>query len=397
MKKTGSLSVLALSALLGGCATQMPAFESFQAQSLDDKVKSGQWVQKTDNLFVVFDASSSMNKTYKRAGYSAQPKANKFNVEKEILRRVEQTIPDIRFNSGIRSFGFGPCMDWEHTKLNKSLEAHTSGAISSSLQTPDCAGGGTPMSAALEEVHGDIGSASGKTALLILSDGQDYSSKVSPEDSVSGLKERFGDNLCVYTVWVGNQEDKRGRDLLARLAEIGGCGFSTQAAQIASANDMAFFVERVFFEPSKPVDPCSLDDDGDGVNNCVDKCPDTPKGAEVDAVGCWSYRGVLFDFDKSIIKPDFVKRLQNVIHVMNLNPDLTVSIEGHTDNFGSDSYNQALSQRRAHAVKKYLVDHGISASRMEAHGYGESRPIDTNDTEEGRYNNRRVEFKKTNK
>lgn len=396
MKITSSLSLLTLSAVLAGCATQQPVFESFQPQNFDEAVKSGRLVQKTDNLFVVIDASSSMDSTYKNQGYPAQPDATKFDVEKEILSRMNQSIPNIRLNSGMRSFGFGSCMDWEFTKLNKPLETHSKEAFASSLDSLKCAGGGTPMTKALDELQHDLASASGRTALLLLSDGHDSSSK-APDESLQALKKRFGQNLCVYSVWVGNDNDDDGHRLMQRLADISLCGFTVDAADIASAGDMSGFVQRVLFEAGQPVDECSLDNDGDGVNNCLDKCPDTPKGAHVDATGCWAYHGVLFDFDKATIKPEFDQMLHNGVEVMQLNPGLTVSIEGHTDSIGSDDYNQKLSEKRAHAVMKYLVDHGVAPSRMEAHGFGESQPIDSNETEEGRYNNRRVTFKRTDR
>ena len=74
-------------------------------------------------------------------------------------------------------------------------------------------------------------------------------------------------------------------------------------------------------------------------------------------------------------------------------PDTDVDVEGHTDSVGPDAYNLALSERRANSVKRYLTQQGVPGERMTPVGYGETIPIDTNDTEEGRSNNRRVEFR----
>jgi len=135
------------------------------------------------------------------------------------------------------------------------------------------------------------------------------------------------------------------------------------------------------------------DDDGDGVLNSRDRCPDTPKGVKVDEDGCWVYTGVLFDFDKAVLKPQYKEDLKGAKEVFDLNPDLEVTVEGHTDSTGSDAYNQKLSERRANAVVKYLVNTvGVPADKLTAVGYGESRPVASNDTEEGRAKNRRVEF-----
>ena len=85
--------------------------------------------------------------------------------------------------------------------------------------------------------------------------------------------------------------------------------------------------------------------------------------------------------------------LDKIVAILNSNPGISVEIQGHTDSTASAEYNIDLSQRRAETVMKYLESKGIAASRMMAHGYGEGQPIDTNNTEEGKANNRRVELK----
>lgn len=100
---------------------------------------------------------------------------------------------------------------------------------------------------------------------------------------------------------------------------------------------------------------------------------------------------VLFDTDKSIVKPMYNDEIQRVADYMNRHPNSTATIEGHTDSRASDKYNLALSQRRVDAVRKVLIDHfGIAGNRLNAIGYGESSPVATNDTAEGRQQNRRV-------
>ena len=101
---------------------------------------------------------------------------------------------------------------------------------------------------------------------------------------------------------------------------------------------------------------------------------------------------VKFNFDKSTIKDDYSNDIDALSGVMKDYPDLNVVLEGHTDSIGSDAYNKTLSQERADAVKQYMVKkNGIDANRIKAIGYGEERPIASNDTEEGRAQNRRVE------
>lgn len=103
-------------------------------------------------------------------------------------------------------------------------------------------------------------------------------------------------------------------------------------------------------------------------------------------------RGVNFDFDKATIRPDAVAILDEAVEILRAQPGVDVSVDGHTDAIGSDQYNQRLSERRARAVADYLARHGIDRGRLEPRGFGESRPVASNDGEEGRAQNRRVEL-----
>jgi outer membrane protein OmpA-like peptidoglycan-associated protein len=101
---------------------------------------------------------------------------------------------------------------------------------------------------------------------------------------------------------------------------------------------------------------------------------------------------VLFDFDQSGLKAAAKTSLNDLATILKKYPDTNIEIQGHTDSKGSDAYNEALSQRRANAVMIYLIDRGIPNSRMNPRAMGEKYPKYTNDTEEGRAQNRRVEF-----
>jgi OOP family OmpA-OmpF porin len=150
-----------------------------------------------------------------------------------------------------------------------------------------------------------------------------------------------------------------------------------------------------------PVEPPVNDDnDGDGVKNDADQCPTTPPNTMVDrSSGCEvaeviDLRGVNFDFDKCTLRPDAISILNNAVEVLK-NHQLTVSVEGHTDAVGTDAYNERLSDCRAKVVYDYLLNNGVANERISGYkGFGESSPIDTNDTAEGRANNRRTELKK---
>lgn len=164
------------------------------------------------------------------------------------------------------------------------------------------------------------------------------------------------------------------------------------------------------------------DADGDGIPDDKDKCPDTPAGAAVDESGCPAQpaaepgcrapapgepisldgcatgdaivlRGVTFEFNSSRLTANAKVILNQVADALNARTDIKVEIGGHTDSIGSDAYNQKLSDRRSRSVYDYLVARGISPSRMVSRGYGETQPVDSNQTNEGREINRRVEMK----
>jgi outer membrane protein OmpA-like peptidoglycan-associated protein len=104
-------------------------------------------------------------------------------------------------------------------------------------------------------------------------------------------------------------------------------------------------------------------------------------------------RNVFFDYNKSTLKPESFVELDRLVKIMQENPTIRIELSGHTDNVGTEEYNQKLSENRAKSCMDYLVSKGVSASRIEFKGYGEMRPIDTNETEVGKANNRRTEFK----
>src|SRR5689334_313249 len=165
--------------------------------------------------------------------------------------------------------------------------------------------------------------------------------------------------------------------------------------------------------PAAP-DCHALDDDHDGVNNCDDRCPDTAAGTVVGPDGCpqkvvIDLRGVNFKFDRPKtgehnIEPtlqlptaDSIAILDQAIDALKRYPEIKVELDGHTDSIGTDAYNQKLSERRAQIVYDYLTSHGVDPSRITAvKGFGETQPIDTNATKEGRARNRRTEMKVEN-
>lgn len=157
------------------------------------------------------------------------------------------------------------------------------------------------------------------------------------------------------------------------------------------------------------------DEDGDGVFDRRDRCPDTPPNTAVHHNGCplKEYASmpavvepepmdvmdsvrveldVKFDFNKSDVKEGSQADIKSLADFMKQYPQTTTTVEGHTDAIGSDAYNQGLSERRANAVRDVLVNqHGIDSGRVSSVGYGEARPVADNESDAGRAINRRVE------
>jgi outer membrane protein OmpA-like peptidoglycan-associated protein len=160
---------------------------------------------------------------------------------------------------------------------------------------------------------------------------------------------------------------------------------------------------RYVFETSDP-----LDTDHDGIPDEVDACPLEPgeMDSDPDKIGCPRYirrikgsneievlKRIEFEFDKSNILPVSFPILDEVVNLLQANPTIKhMRIEGHTDNQGSPEYNQKLSDDRADSVMQYLIKKGIAAVRLDAKGFGLTKPRATNDTDDGRQKNRRVEF-----
>ena len=107
-------------------------------------------------------------------------------------------------------------------------------------------------------------------------------------------------------------------------------------------------------------------------------------------------RGVNFDFDKATLQPQGKPILDEAARILKENPSVNVQVQGYTDSIGTDAYNLKLSDRRAATVQSYLAGQGVSASRLTMKGFGESNPVATNDTADGRAQNRRVELVPTN-
>jgi outer membrane protein OmpA-like peptidoglycan-associated protein len=170
--------------------------------------------------------------------------------------------------------------------------------------------------------------------------------------------------------------------------------------------------------PNEPEDPDGFeDDDGcpdtdndrDSFIDVEDRCPNTPGVASEQGCPLRLTSVVIrddriditqqihFEFDRAVIRPESFHILDEVVLVLQNYPDITVEVQGHTDARGEDDYNYWLSHDRAESVRRYLVEHDVDPGRLTFQGFGESCPIESNRTEEGRAANRRVVFLRTDR
>ncbi len=333
--------------LFAGCAGQQVRTDMSQFTPVSLEQRG--YDLKVDNFLVILDTSGSMGEDYNGV--------SKFDQEKEVINRMNQTIASLNVKGALRAFGQG-----KDTTLLYGLTDYTASGFKEGLDKATHADGNSPLDAAINGAGNDLQSVSaGTIALIIFSDAKELD-KALVIASAQKIKEAFGDRICIYTVLIGG--DEAGGKLMRELSEIGSCGFATDADSIFGAQDMADFSRKVFF--GGPASPTS-----------------SPG---------WVLAGVEFEFDSFSISPNFYSILNESVKILKDNLSANVRLEGHTDNIGSEAYNQKLSENRAKAVMNYFIEKGIDADRFSTIGYGYTRPIASNETSTGRDRNRRVEL-----
>ena len=352
-----------------GCAAQQPAksIPSFTPAQFD----SNRYVSSVDNFLIILDASSSMGDKY--AGNK------KYKIATEIVNRLNQTLPELGQNAGLRSFGHDAAVSKKSTVLFYGMERYSTEALKENLGLIKTPGGASPMHSALTQAGQDLKGVSGKTAVVIISDGQEaYSLEPSITlAAAEALKKDLGSGLCYYPVIVG--DDEKGTDLMEKISKMGECGFGINGDKLLTSDGMAQFVKDVFLT-ERAITPIPPKEDED-VTDDQDYTQPT-----------WVIDTAHFDFDKAVVKPSAYDFLDKIAEYLNNNPEMFVNINGHTDSIGSKAYNDVLSLKRAEAVKSYIVDKGIDENRLSCQGFAFSKPVSSNKTTEGRALNRRVEI-----
>ena len=198
---------------------------------------------------------------------------------------------------------------------------------------------------------------------------------------------------CVVTVIVTDKQGNPESEATLKIKKVGGAG-----DELTGKTDSAG--KYVFMLDQGDTYTATVEKYGQAVDGGTFTVPtsETHKvtmALEIKAVYAETYtlKNVYFDLDKATLRAESFKALDELVQVMTTHPTMVIELAGHTDSQGADAYNLKLSRARAHAVRDYLIDRGIATYRVSAKGYGELQPVATNDTEEGRQENRRTEVR----
>jgi OOP family OmpA-OmpF porin len=302
---------------------------------------------KVDNFVLFVDQSGSMYQQHQDA------KEVKEILVKRLLGQMNDQIPQIGYKGGLDLFApFAPTVP-----VAPYSRAAMSTGIASIPDDQPVFWRMTPMGQGIGDLTGVVRGLSGKTAVIMFSDGEQNEGP-DPIEAAKHIVHAHPD-VCLHVVSFA--ESPYGVWLNHRISSVGqGCLYAEGTELLGDGAKLEQFVRDVF-------------------------CGAKPKQKII-------LRGVNFDFDKATIKPEGKPVLDAAIQALKEQADVRISVDGHTDSVGTDAYNERLSERRAQAVVDYLAAGGIARDRMSARGFGESKPVASNDTADGRAQNRRVEF-----
>jgi OOP family OmpA-OmpF porin len=350
------IGIAVITTLALGCsAKQLPSESPLSVSPL--QFQAGE-VREPDQVIVITDASGTMydHKTFPLA---------KALTQTFIAAMPEASAPAARpggYSAGLISFGGDERISAGLAPFNRGALANTAASYRV-LGELGGYGGRTPYRNVLAESKAQLAGKSSQSALVIFSDGLPDSEDRATA-SAKALIKSYNGGVCIHTVQTG--DDPAGAAYLDRLSKLTSCGSTRTAASIRDSGAFMQFTRKVFVGKGAPV---------------VDACS-----------GVIRLRGVEFQFDSADLKGSSSVVLDVAIDSLKGCPNIPIRVEGHTDSIGNDDYNQRLGLRRAQAVRSYFTGHGISAGRVSAKSFGESKPIASNDTDEGRALNRRVEL-----
>jgi OOP family OmpA-OmpF porin len=354
--KTTTLSIAVGIMLIGLFANPLPAAEIITELDIVKKVVTKEdFVRTADNFIILFDSSDSMKEFINKG-----TKETKYDVVRRVLEERQKILPDLGYNAGLYIYTpfqtVYPMGPYDPAKFAAAING-----------LPTEPKGRTPLPEGIREIEPILEKLSGKTAVFIFSDGtfNKLTDIKLPEDYTRELAQKH--NVCFYvissaTTW---QASKR----LDDMAKANAC--SRVIPIQAFVNNPEYMTGPLFVVKSSAV---------------------VETTTEARIAGLRAQNGH-FDFDQSNVRPEFQSELDEVGKFLRNHPDAYVMLVGYTDSVGSEEYNLGLSNRRAESAGNYLTaNHTINRDRIVVNYYGEANPVASNDIDEGRARNRRVEI-----
>lgn len=360
MSRKPFLGVMMALSMVGLAACSSTQYQPVVAQA--DPIDVTAYAQKADTFMVLLDTSGSMNNDDEGRAriYGAQDWTASFN----------SAVPPMNFDAGMVTFGkgaTGSCIGYGIASTLYGPTTYNSADFASALGSIECAASTTPIAEAINSTTGlltEEGKEAGLVALIIVSD-FNWNDPAAVQQALAQLKAEHVNNVCVHTVKVG--DDTSHDAMIASLTGSAGCDSAVNAVDVASGAALSTYVAQTLLTPLE--------------KELV---------YETHTVSAHA----LFDFDKSILKEQGKAELHELDELIK-SQGMTVGdidVVGHTDSVGRDEYNQKLSERRANAVRNYMVSEGVNGSIIDVIGMGERQPVASNDTDEGRAENRRVDI-----
>ncbi|MCJ2165355.1 MULTISPECIES: OmpA family protein [unclassified Pseudodesulfovibrio] len=319
-------------------------------------------VKKVDNFIIFLDQSGSM--AMKNADGMKK-------IEKAVddIQALNKVIPALNYNSAMYLFApfaeqCGP-KPYNATTLNAAAAAVN--------ENYEIFNRKTPMGVGLAAINPVLGQMSGKTALIIFTDGESNIGS-DPVAVAQDMRGKYGDKLCVHVVSYASSP--AGQTVIDGIRAAFPCSVAADGATFANAAALQQYAKDVLY---------------DEVADAPAPAPAPAPAVMAPAKEVVSFN-LNFGFDKYAITDEMVPVLEQAKMILEEDASASYEISGYTDSTGAEEYNQGLSERRANSVMKWMTTNGIAASRLEAVGYGETNPKYDNGTSEGRKLNRRVDI-----
>jgi len=355
MKKSnfGFLFALVSLAVLGFNVSANAAEIIYQDDIVQNVVTKDVLVRTADNVIVLVDASSSMGFTHRK-----YKKAN-YDLEKEALNAGYSRLPDLGYNVGVYNFSpswkeIYPVQPFDRAKVAEAMK-----------QLPAKPAGRTPLVGGLGKLEGVLKGLSGKSVVYIFSDGGwEKASGKDPGDKTAELARKY--NVCFMVI--SYAEDPDG---VKRVKDMGK----------ANACSRVIPFDSYITNPYYALAPLYYTKSETSVETTSEK-----------KIAGIKVNNIHFEYDKFDLKPQEKEELNQLGKFLQANPKAFVALQGFCDSRGTEEYNMDLSRRRAEAVADYLIKNfKLDSGRVAAVWYGAANPVASNDTEEGRSKNRRVE------